>query len=412
MKKSLTRKSLKNARRRRVYLVTASLTALVLAAGGTAMAVQGGSRGETTTAAATQDEVSTVAYGKRSAYPASDGPRKHWKKKYKKKRPTATSTPSETATTEPTAPETTQPSDNPTTAPSATTSPSSTSTAPSGATPVFAGKKNTEDWASNVSSLYQKYARGGSSVTGGVGDTAAKDGKALNLTIPAGAGASPGNAAEVASKEQFLYGSFSSRVKTADCSAQPKTGAVTGIFTYGNDGTDQDGDGLTDNSEIDVEVLCARPDVVNLTIYTDYEDSTAKSQRVSRIIDLAAGKVISTCYYTDFSGNCVETLSGDEASPATVPAIRGFDSSKNYYDYKIDWTKDNVRFTITDEAGQETTLWDYQGPAERIPNRPASYLVNFWHTSDWAAHERPGTTQSPTSPLTVSVDSSTSTALS
>ncbi len=392
MKKSLTRKSLKNARRRRVYLVTASLTALVLAAGGTAMAVQGGSRGETTTAAATQDEVSTVAYGKRSAYPASDGPRKHWKKKYKKKRPTATSTPSETATTEPTAPETTQPSDNPTTAPSATTSPSSTSTAPSGATPVFAGKKNTEDWASNVSSLYQKYARGGSSVTGGVGDTAAKDGKALNLTIPA-APALPGNAAEVASKEQFLYGSFSSRVKTADCSAQPKTGAVTGIFTYGNDGTDQDGDGLTDNSEIDVEVLCARPDVVNLTIYTDYEDSTAKSQRVSRIIDLAAGKVISTCYYTDFSGNCVETLSGDEASPATVPAIRGFDSSKNYYDYKIDWTKDNVRFTITDEAGQETTLWDYQArPSASRTGRPAT-----WSTSGTPATGPPTSVPAPPS---------------
>lgn len=276
---------------------------------------------------------------------------------------------------------------------------------------MFAGAKKTEDWAANVSSLYTKYARGGSSVTGGVSDAGAKDGKALNLTIPAGAGSSPGNAAEVASKEQFLYGSFSSRVKTADCSAQPNTGAVTGIFTYGNDGTDQDGDGLTDNSEIDVEVLCARPDVVNLTIYTDYEDSTAKSQRVSRIIDLKAGKVISTCYYTDFSGNCVEVLSGKQASPATVPAIAGFDSSKSYNDYKIGWTKDSVKFTLTDSSGKESVLWDYQGPAERIPNRPASYLVNFWHTSDWAAHERPGSVKSPTSPLTVSVDSSASTAL-
>ncbi len=87
MKQSQNRRSLKNTRRRRVYLVTASLTALVLAAGGTAMAVQSGSSPNSRTAAVTTDEVSTVAYGKRSAYPASDGPRKHWKKKYKNKRP-------------------------------------------------------------------------------------------------------------------------------------------------------------------------------------------------------------------------------------------------------------------------------------------------------------------------------------
>ncbi|GAB3244168.1 glycoside hydrolase family 16 protein [Kineosporia babensis] len=334
MKQSLTRRSLKNTRRRRIYLATASLAALVMAAGGTAMAVQ--------------------------------------------------------------------PNDEP------DAEPKTTNTAPAAA---FAGETNTEEWAGNASSLYQKYARGGSSVTGGVNDAAAKDGKALNLTIPAGAGASPSNAAEVASKEQFLYGSFSSRVKTADCSAQPETGAVTGIFTYGNDGTDQDGDGLTDNSEIDIEVLCGRPDVINLTIYTDYEASTEKSQRVSRIVDLRQGKVISTCYYTDFSGNCVENLTGEQSSPATVPAIKDFDSSKAYYDYRIDWTEQNVKFTITDEAGEEITLWDYQGPAERIPSRPAGYLVNFWHTNSWAAHERPKTIKSPTAPLTVSVDSSTSTAL-
>lgn len=275
----------------------------------------------------------------------------------------------------------------------------------------FQGTPENEDWAGNATSLYTEYARGGSSVTSGVSDSAAGDGKALNLTIPAGAGSSPGNAAEVASKEQFLYGSFSSRVKTADCSGQQKTGAVTGIFTYGNDGTDQDGDGLTDNSEIDIEVLCARPDVVNLTIYTDYADSTAQSQRVSRIVDLKAGKVLSTCYYTDFSGNCVEVLSGDQNSPATVPAIAGFDSSTSYNDYRIDWTQDRVLFTLTDGSGQETTLWDYQGPSERIPHRPASYLVNFWHTSDWAAEARPGSVQPPTAPLTVSVDSSTTTRL-
>jgi hypothetical protein len=244
-------------------------------------------------------------------------------------------------------------------------------------------------------------------VTGGVSDAAAQDGKALNLTIPAGAGANPANAAEVATNKEFTTGSFSSRVRTADCSAQPNTGAVTGIFTFGNDGTDQDGDGLTDNSEIDIEVLCARPDVLNLTIYTDYDDATAKSRRVSRLVDLKAGKVLSTCYYTDFSGTCKETLTGTQASPATVPAIAGFDSSKSYNDYRIDWTRTGVKFTLTPTSGSAITLWDYQGPADRIPARPASYLVNLWHTSDWAAEGRPNSVAAPTAPLTVAVDSST-----
>lgn len=397
MRRVQTRRSLKDARRRRVHLASASITALFLAAGGTALAVQsGGATGTPTTV--TQDGVSTVAYGKRSAYPPSDGVKK------RKKRPTATATPSPPATTLPPA----------TTPPSATARPTAPATATATVAPgggVFKGTAEKEDWAANASSFYTTYPRGGSTVTGGVGDSAARDGKALNLTIPAGAGASPGNAAEVSSKRTFLYGSLSSRVRTADCSGQPDTGAVTGIFTYGNDGTDQDGDGLTDNSEIDVEVLCARPDVINLTIYTDYEDSTAKSQRVSRMIDLKAGKVISTCYYTDFSGNCVEVLSGSQNAPATVPAIAGFDSSKSYNDYTIDWTQDRVLFTLTDSSGRDITLWDYQGPSERIPHRPAGYLVNLWHTSDWAAEARPGSTRTPTSPLTVSVDSSTTTTL-
>ncbi|WP_285593914.1 glycoside hydrolase family 16 protein [Kineosporia sp. NBRC 101731] len=399
------RRSMKNSRRRRVYLVSASLTALVLTAGGTAMAVQ-----QTKTTA--PDDTTTVAYGKRSAYPASDGATQHVKKKHRKKR--ATTTPTQTATAEPSASTpsaSTEPTEPTTTAePTQTTAPAATTKSAS-TNAAFAGTKKTENWTANVSELYTKYERGGSTVKGGVSDSGATDGKAVNLTIPAGAGSSPGNAAELASKEQFTYGSFSSRVKTADCSAQPNTGAVTGIFTYGNDGTDKDGDGLTDNSEIDIEVLCARPDVLNLTIYTDYEDSTAKSQRVSRIVDLAAGKVISTCYYTDFSGECKEVLSGTQASPATVPAISGFDSSKSYNDYKIDWTAGGVTFTITDSSGKGITLWDYKGPAERIPSRPASYLVNFWHTSDWAAEGRPKSVQSPTSPLTVAVDSSVTQAL-
>ncbi|MBT0773134.1 glycoside hydrolase family 16 protein [Kineosporia sp. J2-2] len=278
-----------------------------------------------------------------------------------------------------------------------------------GAARADSAPAGTENWARNVSDLYEMHSRNGSSATGEITDGAAADSKALNLTIPAGAGASPSNAAEVISRQHFTHGRFTSRLRTADCSAQPGTGAVTGMFTYGNDGTDQDGDGLTDNSEIDIEVLCARPSVLHLGVWTDYDAGSRLSRRISRVIDVATGQVILTCFYTDF-GPCAEELTGEQAEPAVVPAIAGFDSSKGYHDYTIDWTADSVRFSVTDDSGHEVTLWNYHGPADRIPQRPAQYLVNLWHADDWPALGRPGSTQAPVAPLTTSVDSSSVTA--
>lgn len=237
----------------------------------------------------------------------------------------------------------------------------------------------------------------------GVADAAASDGKALSLTVPAGAGASPDNAAEVETRAAYRYGSFSSRVRTADCAGQPATGAVTGIFTYGNDGRDHDGDGITDNNELDVEILCARPDEVNLTIWTDYRDGDEAQRRVTRVVNLRTGKIGSTCYATSF-GDC-RAITGAESMPATVTAVPGFNSATAYHDYRIDWSADRVVFTVTVD-GREITLWDYRGPADRIPQGASSYLVNLWHTDNWSPA---GLTaeSAPTSPLTAWVDSST-----
>jgi beta-glucanase (GH16 family) len=88
----------------------------------------------------------------------------------------------------------------------------------------------------------------------------------LNPNASRGVGGSP--AAET--KSRYKYGTYWTRVKTANCSAQPKAGVVTGIFTYFNDGADRNGNGLPDNNEIDFEWLGAKSEVVYLTIWTDY----------------------------------------------------------------------------------------------------------------------------------------------
>ena len=264
-----------------------------------------------------------------------------------------------------------------------------------------------ENWAGSSSSLYTIQPRGGASAASGRSDPAAGDGKALELTIPQRAGATPDHAAEVESRKTYLYGSFSSRVRTADCSKQPRTGAVNGIFTYANDGRDHNGDGIADNAELDVEILCARPWEVNLSVWTDYEerdDGTAPQKRVSRIVDLRTGRIVSTCYFTSFDGDCV-AVSAAENQPASVPASPGFDSVGAYHDYRIDWSADRVVFSAS-VNGADRVLWDYRGPSRRIPHRAASYLVNLWHTADWTP-EGLNATAAPTAPLTLRVDSST-----
>ena len=277
----------------------------------------------------------------------------------------------------------------------------------SAARAATAGTASVENWAGTSSSLYTIQPRGGSGAASGRSDTGAGDGKALELTIPKRAGATPDHAAEVESRQTYLYGSFSSRLRTADCSKQPRTGAVNGIFTYANDGADHNGDGIVDNGELDIEILCARPWELNLSVWTDYEereDGTSPQKRVSRVIDLRTGTVSSTCYYTSFDGDCV-AVSAAENQPASVPASPGFDSVGAYHDYRIDWSADRVVFSAS-VNGTDRVLWDYRGPSRRIPHRAASYLVNLWHTADWTP-EGLNATAAPTAPLTLRVDSST-----
>jgi beta-glucanase (GH16 family) len=154
---------------------------------------------------------------------------------------------------------------------------------------------------------------------------------------------------------------------------------VTGVFTYSNDHSDGNGNGLPDNSEIDIEWLCAQPEVIYLTLWTDYTESNLR--KVSRVIDLRAGKIISTCFSTYF-GECV-AVSASENQPTSVPAIPNYNSATEYFEYGFNWSANAVTFYVVNRNGQRVTLWDYRGPAARIPTKPGAFMQNVWHTNNW-----------------------------
>src|SRR5690606_38896628 len=94
------------------------------------------------------------------------------------------------------------------------------------------------------------------------------------------------------------------RIRTADCTGQGRLGVVTGTFTYSSNHADENGNGLPDNDEIDIEVLCAQPHVVWLTIWTDYDGATGAVRKISRAIDMRTGKVLHNCDMHVLGGPC------------------------------------------------------------------------------------------------------------
>src|SRR6185312_2812554 len=131
-----------------------------------------------------------------------------------------------------------------------------------------------------------------------------------------------------------------------------------------------------------VEVLCAQPDVVYLTLWTDYDERTDTPRKITRAVNLRTGRVLFTCHTTSWTGPCGTLLAG-ENSPGTVPVIANFNSATAFRTYSFDWQANRVTFSVTDDAGRSVLLWDYRGPASRIPQKPASFMQNVWHTRNW-----------------------------
>jgi beta-glucanase (GH16 family) len=231
----------------------------------------------------------------------------------------------------------------------------------------------------------------------------ALDGSALRLQLKARPDPGPSGGSLISSSKLYQYGSFGTRMKTADCTGQDHPGVVTGTFTYAGDHSDANHNGVSDNDEIDIEVLCGQPDVVYLSIWTDYSETVDAIREITRAVDLRTGRVLSTCYLVSYSTGCGPILAG-ENSPAGIAPIPGFNSATQFHSYSFDWQPDHVTFRAGDNAGTAVVLWDYRGPRSRIPSKPSSMMQNVTYTPTWNPLNGPSHNQ-PTVNTSAYIDS-------
>lgn len=223
----------------------------------------------------------------------------------------------------------------------------------------------------------------------------------IQPTDPAGAGKGP----EISSTKRTHFGTYSARLRVPDVKkAQPNVGAVVGYFTY----RFTQGFGL---SEIDFEWLIADPTLIYIGTWTSAPNNVGNLQRVGRTINLAKGQILYTNYRSYHDGNKNHNFASDDdaaLSPRTIPAISGYDASKQFYVYGFDWFPDRLTWWIEHpETGEKVILWDYQGTTPNfsgIPQPPTTYMMNFWHTNDWSVDTNPQSKQAPKYPYCLEVD--------
>tara|TARA_R110002012_G_scaffold286864_1_gene478653 strand:- start:43407 stop:44252 length:846 start_codon:yes stop_codon:yes gene_type:complete len=207
--------------------------------------------------------------------------------------------------------------------------------------------------------------------------------------------AGPGKGPEIISKKFTHFGTYSTRLKVPDVTEkQSNVGAVVGYFTYHEDGKE----GL---SEIDFEWLIADPRIIYVGTWTG---QTGKLQRIGRIINLAKGEIIETISKINYDGKPTP-LEGVQNMPETIPAIKNYDASNQFYTYGFDWKSDQLRWwMIHPETADTLTLWDYQGSKLGTPQHASKYRMNFWHTQDWAVEGNPNSLEKPKYPFELEVD--------
>ncbi|HEX7480234.1 MAG TPA: glycoside hydrolase family 16 protein [Polyangiales bacterium] len=270
-----------------------------------------------------------------------------------------------------------------------------TDASPNAAGGLDAGTQPTfsADFTAADKSRFYSRADNGGSATFGAANTGAADNAVAELVFKGSAALGPSDkltpdfATEIGTNQAFGYGTFRTRVQLAKCGSSEEL--VNGIFTYFNDGKDHDGDGLIDNSELDIEILCSDPSIISLTIWSEYTSDTAK-QGVSRVIRTKTGA------YEDSIND--STSIGSGTSPAFK--LTGFPDPNAFYEMGFEWHATSLRYFIV-VGGHEITLWTY-ADAKYIPSLPAPFLFNVWHSTDWWNSQ--GTADYPASDAVMRVD--------
>lgn len=135
--------------------------------------------------------------------------------------------------------------------------------------------------------------------------------------------------AAVATRSHYLYGRFSAEVIPSNI-----PGLITGIFLHRN----------TPRQEIDIEFLG--------------KDTT---------------RMLTNVYYNPGQeGTKLEY--GYRGSPALVDL--GFDASKEFHNYEIEWCQDRIRWRVDGRLVHERVQW---GPTP-VPHQAMEFNVNLWHS--------------------------------
>ena len=205
---------------------------------------------------------------------------------------------------------------------------------------------------------------------------------------------------EIYTPKYTHFGTYSARLRMPSLKeVQPNAGIVTGYFTY----EFTPGFGL---SEIDFEWLMADPSIIYIGTWTSAPDDVEKLQRIERVVNLATGEILHTCYFSYHDAFAYEAPKryfdeSDDAAlePRTIEAIPGYDASGRFYVYGFDWYPDRLRWWVENpDSGEKVVLWDYRGATPNysgIPQPPTVYMLNFWHTNSWSVPTVPGSTEAP-----------------
>lgn len=137
------------------------------------------------------------------------------------------------------------------------------------------------------------------------------------------------SAASICSLNQYLYGRFEATIQASNV-----PGVVTGIFLHRN----------SPRQEIDIEIMGNQPDRLLINIFYNPGDEGANF---------------------DY---------GYRGTPTYIKL--GFDASKAFHRYAIDWNSNEIRWLVDDKLVHRRVIWN----PTPIPNLPMTFHVNCWLT--------------------------------
>ncbi len=238
----------------------------------------------------------------------------------------------------------------------------------------------TDDFVTNDGTWNPEMSLAGAGVDFGITNGSARDGNVARLVFPGDASLTstdalgPGYVTQLSTRDRFGFGTLRTRLSFGGCSGTEEV--VQAVLGYFSDGVDRDGNGITDDIEIDLQVTCSAPRFVYLSVYTDYEATPSGEQfrKLSHIVDLSTG----TEYDTPSDDSDAFVQSGKNAKLAR-PNLA---TTNGFYEIGYEWHPDRIRFFL-DAGNEELTLWTLSDAAH-VPQVPVHIMYNLWHPdSHW-----------------------------